>query len=292
VNAYANPGLAGVWRVLTLREVMDRFQAGNWFEAIAHLSAMEMGLADMPVIDLSNPPAAMDAAVRVQIASAMDGWQSTFQRFADSLSQMGCESSAASARRIGLAGRPEAVDTTALREGVKELRGRLADDLKLPMFFVLTPREGELYASASAGGAFTASVADAFPSALYDSVEATKCLALGRTTACVFHLMRVMEIGLTALGARLAVPMTHKPGWEGILKKANGQMTLPNDKKDPDWIKDEAFLSDAMAMLIAVKTAWRNPTMHMEKTYTDEQAKRIWESVRGFMQQLATGLHE
>jgi hypothetical protein len=104
--------------------------------------------------------------------------------------------------------------------------------------------------------------------------------------------MRVMEIGLTALGARLAVPMTHKPGWEGILKKANGQMTLPNDKKDPDWIKDEAFLSDAMAMLIAVKTAWRNPTMHMEKTYTDEQAKRIWESVRGFMQQLATGLHE
>ena len=291
MSAYANPGCVGSQRVLTLGDVMEKFLVGNWFEALAHLAAME-GLPDMPRIDVSNPPPGMDAAVRAQIASAMAGWQGTFQRFADSLSQMGCESSAASARRIGLAGRPEALDTTALREGVKELRGRLADDLKLPTFFVLTPREGELYASASAEGAFTAAVADAFPSALYDSEEAAKCLALGRTTACVFHLMRVMEIGLAVLGARLAVPMAHKPGWEGVLKKAHGQMTLPNDKKDPDWIRDEAFLSDAIAMLIAVKTAWRNPTMHMEKTYTDEQSRRIWESVRGFMQQLATGLHE
>ncbi len=78
--------------------------------------------------------------------------------------------------------------------------------------------------------------------------------------------MRVMESGLRALGDRVGVDTRHSPGWEAILKRATHEMSLENKKKDPAWKKDEAFLSEAITMLISVKTAWRNPTMHLEKT--------------------------
>ena len=41
--------------------------------------------------------------------------------------------------------------------------------------------------------------------------EAAKCLALGRPTACVFHLMRVMEIAVRAVARCLGVPDPMRP---------------------------------------------------------------------------------
>lgn len=170
-----------------------------------------------------------------------------------------------------------------------ELSGRLIDEMSNTLFLSLTVGEANLYENVQP---FGPNVAEAFPSATLDIEEAAKCLVLGRGTACVFHLMRVMEVGLKAFGAQLGIDIQHKPGWEGILKKAHGQMSLPNDKKPADWLKNETFLADAIAMLTAVKTAWRNPTMHVEKTYTEERAEDIWNAVRLFMKSLARELHE
>jgi hypothetical protein len=181
------------------------------------------------------------------------------------------------------------VGSGLIRDRLKELQRRLKDEMSYTFFLALSGHEARLLDAVTP---FGDDVANAFPSASFDADEATRCLAFERYTACVLHLMRVLEVGVRALGARLAIDTTHKPGWEAILKKAHGQLSLPNDKKDPDWINDEAFLSDAIAMFTAVKTAWRNPTMHIEKTYTPEQAERIYDAVNGFMQQLATKLHE
>lgn len=204
---------------------------------------------------------------------------------------MGLTASAASIRKIvKLLETPStAASINRLGELGRELQGRLDDEMETAVYLSLSFGEARRY---TAVDPFGGDVLTAFPSTRYDIEEATKCLVLERGTASVFHLMRVVEVGLKALGNRLAVDTAHKPGWETILKKADGQMSLPNDRKEPDWIKDEAFLSAAITMLTAVKTAWRNPTMHVEKTYTVEQAEGIWEAVRGFMRQLATNLHE
>ncbi|HWN42015.1 MAG TPA: hypothetical protein VNW71_07310, partial [Thermoanaerobaculia bacterium] len=50
---------------------------------------------------------------------------------------------------------------------------------------------------------FGEGVAAAFPSAVIDIEEAGKCYALSRYTACVFHLMRVMESALRVLASTL-----------------------------------------------------------------------------------------
>ena len=44
----------------------------------------------------------------------------------------------------------------------------------------------------------------------YDIVEAGNCYAMGRCTAMVFHLMRVMEFGVQELGVKLGVALERK----------------------------------------------------------------------------------
>lgn len=49
-------------------------------------------------------------------------------------------------------------------------------------------------------------VEDAFPRAAEDISEAGKCLALDRSTAAVFHLMRAMESAVGRLSLKLDIP--------------------------------------------------------------------------------------
>jgi hypothetical protein len=57
---------------------------------------------------------------------------------------------------------------------------------------------------------FGEDVSDQFPSTILDIEEAGKCLAMSRNTSCVFHLMRVMEVGLRTLAATLKDPRLPK----------------------------------------------------------------------------------
>jgi hypothetical protein len=267
-------------RLVSFVEIMNRFHATTWITFSSTLDVMKT-LAEGTATD---PTGVLPDDRRAGISEGIG-------RLEKDCVAMGLNGSATSIRKIVelLAAPSTVASINRLGELARELQGRLHDEMSAAIYLSLTPSEAGLYSDSYP---FGGNVIAAFPSSQYDTEEAAKCLALDRGTACVFHLMRVMESGLKALGNRLAVDTTHKPGWETILKKAHGQMTLPNDKKDPDWIKNEDSLSAAITMLTAVKTAWRNPTMHVEKTYTVEQAEGIWEAVRGFMRQLATSIHE
>ena len=52
------------------------------------------------------------------------------------------------------------------------------------------------------------------------------------------------------------------------------------------------FWVAAGALFGHVKTAWRNPTMHIEKTYTPQRAEEILLAVKSFMAHLATKICE
>ncbi len=55
---------------------------------------------------------------------------------------------------------------------------------------------------------------------------------------------------------------------------------------------EEQFYAEAHITFDAVRRAWRNPTMHVDKTYTPERAEEILTSVRSFMRHLATWLSD
>jgi len=179
-----------------------------------------------------------------------------------------------------------------LSRRLTDIYERLIDELE-PRVMLAVPVEGASYFEGK--DLFGAEVARNFPSVAWEIEEAGACLALNRNTACVFHLMRVMESGLRAIGRSLADPRldpTRNPSWEAILKKCDEELIKPLRERMPEWRADEHFFSTATANLRAVKDAWRNPTMHVDRQYSDEQAAETWNAVKAFMRHLATKLSE
>ena len=129
----------------------------------------------------------------------------------------------------------------------------------------------------------------AFGSANEDISEACTCLALDRGTACVMHMMRVLEVGLSVLAAALGVGSQND--WGSYLREAEKELTkrkTSSGSRSPD----EQFYAEALSSMDNFGEGWRNPTMHPERTYSVERAEEIMGAVRSFMKLLATKLHE
>jgi hypothetical protein len=171
----------------------------------------------------------------------------------------------------------------------RELQGRLSDELSETKLWVVPDERNRFLVKRQFGEA----VEKNFNPATKDIREAGRCLALGRGTACVFHLMRVMEVGLRALGTSLndeRLDPKKNPTWDTILKRGDAELKLPLKERSGEWRTDEHFFSTAHANLRAVKDAWRNPTMHVEQHYDPEDAEEVWNTVKGFMRHLSKKL--
>ncbi len=136
---------------------------------------------------------------------------------------------------------------------------------------------------------FGKEVFDNFPSANNDISEAGTCLALERGTACVMHLMRVSEVGLKALAGAVGVGLQHD--WGSYLREIDKALAAKM-KASGARSADEQFYAEAAISIDNVRRAWRNPTMHVENTYSPERAEELLVATKSLMRHLATKLHE
>jgi hypothetical protein len=169
----------------------------------------------------------------------------------------------------------------------KELRGKT--------FFYVPAGRAKFFPKLNDQHIFGNAVASAFPSATYDIAESGVCLSLDRGTASVFHLMRVLEIGLTVLGTTFGVSLAHTnwaPAIEQIESKIRDMHKDPTWKVLSDCKEQQEFYAQAASHFGILKDAWRNYAMHARAVCTEEQAERIFENVKAFMQKLAERLHE
>lgn len=132
-----------------------------------------------------------------------------------------------------------------------------------------------------------------FPTAARDIRSAGSCYAVDRTTACVMHLMRVLELGLNTLAAEFNVDFARQ-NWEKIINDIEAAITLKYEKGKPPadkrtWQKERDFYAAAAKDFRYFKGAWRNHAMHIHEHYEDSEAKTILDHVKAFMQQLAKG---
>jgi hypothetical protein len=157
-------------------------------------------------------------------------------------------------------------------------------------FYYLDPEHAKSFLEAHQ--IFSAEALKCFPEASRDVEEGSKCFALGRYTASVFHLMRVMEHGMNALAAELGVVHDYKT-WDKKIEKMATVLTDELRKKyDPSspLAGRMDFFKQATERLTAVQHALRNETMHARSHYGEEDAKDIYRSVLRFMEQLAQHL--
>ena len=126
---------------------------------------------------------------------------------------------------------------------------------------------------------FGTEVEDAFPLSREDIKEAGKCLALGRSTAAVFHLSRSMEAAVQALFRKLGMTNVNL-AWGILLSKMKDEIeALPAGDLKNRW-------SENHSLLFHVKQAWRNDVIHPKVTYTDEQALEVFQAMHSFMRNL------
>jgi hypothetical protein len=181
------------------------------------------------------------------------------------------------------------------RESCDEIKKTLARELSLKTVVVLQPQESRLFSPKEP--LFGADFAAKFKTGgEFELDEAAKCRALGRPTAAVFHLMRILEIGISALSSCLGIPDPVKPAernWAIILKR------IKEDGIEKKWptaatrMSGDGLLFESLyASLDAVKNPWRNETMHVSSKYTDDEAKHIFVAVEGFMKRLGSRMDE
>jgi hypothetical protein len=171
-----------------------------------------------------------------------------------------------------------------------EFNNTIRRELSLTTFLVLEPKDNGYFSPSSPH--FGPDVSAKFQTtAVFEIDEAAKCLALGRPTACVFHLMRVMEFAVRAARC-VGIPDPLQPADRG------------GAQEDPGWIDakwptgaartagDGEFFDNLYASLDAVKNPWRNATMHPASKYTDDEAEHVFVAVKGFMMKLASHCDE
>lgn len=194
---------------------------------------------------------------------------------------------------------------------LNELDARIRDEMLGRLFFGVSPHRSAFYLEPERDSDgpgpkilplwdrrekhFGKRVQDKFPSTMFDFEEAGKCLAFGRATACVFHLMRVLELALGVLGSKFGVSLAHtnwNPAIEQIESKIRDMRKDPAWKVLPDCKEQQEFYAQAASHFGVLKDAWRNHTMHSRGKYTEEEAEQIFANVRSFLQKLAERLSE
>ena len=99
--------------------------------------------------------------------------------------------------------------------------------------------------------------------------------------------MRVLEVCLRRLGSELGIPdpVGQDRNWGNMLRTIHTAVQQRSDAKE------KSFYQEIETMLTAVKTSWRNPTMHVEGVYVQEQAEDIFSVVKSFVRKFAEGLN-
>lgn len=196
----------------------------------------------------------------------------------------------------------KSVDRLSALEGVNahDERGRIAmlmemiiEELKAQLFLYILPHRASYY---QWDGSFSEQLITAFPTASKDLGHAGNCFASEEYTACVYHSMRALEIGLRSLCLyleltfRKPIELTEWGTLIGDLEKKIEQMQ--NLPKTIERENELSFCSHALALFRHFKNAYRNPVSHARAYYEEDEAKSIMERTKEFLEGLSNKLSE
>lgn len=130
-----------------------------------------------------------------------------------------------------------------------------------------------------------------FPDAQDDIEAACICYCVEQNTACVFHMMRVLETGLAELAQAVGRIFEHQQ-WHNVIEEIESAIAAERKKggATPEKRDRLKFLSEAAKEFFYFKDGWRNYVSHKRVPYDEHQALSTLEHVRAFMGLLARNL--
>lgn len=244
--------------------------------AVSQIERVEVMMAESKKGDKFDPDAPVPIDIRNWIAKH-------YKRLADSAARMGADVAADSARRAvtKLRAKSSPASFAELSALTGELKNVFSFELNRVEMYCLNRGAGAYYSPKEP--LFGREVEARIPAGNDDISEAGKCFAVGRYTASVFHLMRAMESAVKALSTDLGVGNVERE-WGKLLSDIHKMIeAMPKGAERNNW-------SQVHANLYHVKQAWRNETMHPKATYTEEEAREVFDAMKAFMRHLASML--
>jgi hypothetical protein len=139
----------------------------------------------------------------------------------------------------------------------------------------------------------------AYPKARVEVLPGLDCAAFGDNVGCIFHMMRVAEIGLRAVAVERGVKnvRTKTPieyGTWGQVIDATERAVMDIRQKSAGPKKDAAlgFYNTIISDLRALLDVYRDKTMHFRAEYDHGQAQSAIFRVHSLMSMIATRLDE
>jgi hypothetical protein len=168
----------------------------------------------------------------------------------------------------------------------ENLRKTVNWEMEDRLFMFIPPERAKFYDQYQS---FGVDVDSKFPDTQFDVYEAGNCYSAGRWTACVFHLMRTLEVGLIAFGNLFPAVSCKKENWQQIIQNIEAEIRkIPQLAVKPlDWKGQLESYSQIANNFMFFKDAWRNYTAHARGKYTEEEAQTIYLNVKVFMQNLS-----
>jgi hypothetical protein len=179
-----------------------------------------------------------------------------------------------------------------LREELKSLRIRWEDEFKSQFLLHLDLNQAKKYNDPLKDWKQTA---DRFGKVRWNIEESSKCFALERYGAAVFHILLVAEFGVITLAKLLQVE-GDKPGW-GALDRLRRILQKPYSERNELEQLHSKLLENTVPLAFVVKDSWRHKLTHVdnqiiwnESDFTERTAEEIITATRGFMRKLAMDL--
>lgn len=180
----------------------------------------------------------------------------------------------------------------SLEEALSRAVQTIADECSLRLYFSFDPSEAETYLNPMKDWE---PIIARFPKMRNNVIESSKCMALERYGAAVFHILLVAEYGVIEV-ATLMDMQGDKPGW-GSLKRLNGILLNPYPQRSPFEQQHSKLLESVVPLTTVIKDNWRHKLDHadnqivwMETDFSAQVAEEIIAATRGFMRKLSEGL--
>ena len=170
-----------------------------------------------------------------------------------------------------------------------DIRMNLVHELSDHYYLVIPNQRRGYYHNG--GSTFGTVVENAFPDATDDIKAAHRCFALDEWTACVFHLMRGLELALHKWATELGVDQfsaIELENWKNILDAAERRIkAIEQQPKSAAKDQELTYYGETIGHFRAIKDAWRNHVAHARATYDEQRTITIVNHVREFMTLLA-----
>jgi hypothetical protein len=186
------------------------------------------------------------------------------------------------------------VSYAALVSELNILRQAIEDDTRSELFYYYPRQKAALLLSVDSDWRI---VMASFPSAKGEIEAGVDCFCMEHNSACVFHMMRVAEIGMRALARERQVTFPRHPlewaEWENIIDQIESKARDATTGMPRGHQRDaaRAFYTAAVAQLRAFKET-RNRIMHMRGGFDELDAQRAINQVRDFMNGLSAKIGE